>query len=599
MIREDARTLRKVLRLLWSSSPWHTTTLLALTALDGVLPVANLYLGKLMLDSVGQLLAGEGSLPGLMWLAGVQISVLLLSLLSGNFRAYAVANITETMRNGILQQIFAKVRSTPYQDIEDSKYQDLLRNAYVEAGQRPLDILRGGLTVLQTGITLLSVTFVLTSLSLWLVLVLVLLAVPRVVFEYRVGRKQYQLTRARAERMRRQEYLSRQLTHVQPLKEVRALGLEETFGKLYKESFETFIRETRFIARLQLRFGFVNAGLLGVGSTVGLYYLIRQVARGGVTIGDYSLYLGSFISFQAHISQVLRTLTELSVQLMYARNLFEFLEYMGSQEGPKSGDKQCSDIQELELMDVSFSYTPSSRPALRNVSFSLRKGRTLAVVGENGSGKSTLMKLICGLYEPTAGEVRINGFPRSDYAPGEVEARVSPVFQDFLRFEASIEDNVRFGNVARHSAVWPSLDWVGLSDTVRGLPASASTFLGRMFSGGTDISGGQWQRLALARAHYRGAPLEVLDEPTAALDSEAQSRLVSWLLNQSGGMKILITHQVSLASLCDDVICLRDGEIIEHGAPESLMKSKGYFYGMAIAQAALEGKVRQEQVVSV
>lgn len=586
------RSSGRAFALVWRTHRGLTVALALLSLVAGVVPALAAYVGKLIVDGV--VAAMQSGTPAdaarVLWLVAAEFAI--VALQAGVQKGL---DVSQSLLRALLGQrvnelILEKALTLSLVEFEDSEFYDRMTRARREASTRPLSLVNRAFGLCQNGISLAAYGSLVLAFSPWALLLLVVAALPAFLAEKRFSEDAFRLFRWRAPETRKQMYLETVMAREDHAKEVKLFGLGPLLLERYREIFRKAYAEDRALAYKRGVYGF-GLGLLG---TVALYAAYAWTAlatvRGELTLGDMTMYLLVFKQGQSTLTSALRGIGGLYEDNLYLSNLYEFLEQPkrtiggAAREGTRPGDG-------LRLEHVSFTYAGASAPAIDDVSLHLRPGEKLALVGENGAGKTTLIKLIAGLYEPERGRVLYDGRDVRDWSPAALHARIGVIFQDFVRYQLLLGENIGAGDVAgfEDEERWRIAGERGMADVVATqLSAGYRTQLGRWFMGGVELSGGQWQKVALARAFMReSAELLVLDEPTSAMDAEAEAAIFQRLKELSRDkMAILISHRFSTVRMADRILVLDRGRIREEGSHESLVASGGRYAQLFALQAA-------------
>ena len=597
--------------MVWEASPGRSVAIVALSLVQAGLPAANMWVAKLLLDAVAAAITGtaggaDEAYRRLLSLLAVQVGVVALGSVVGIVQGANRELLGDTLQNRISRRILAKAGELELAQFEDPTVYDSLQNAYREVGSRPLGVFSQVLTLGQSLVTLGSVSALMTQLG-WAVVPLVLLAsVPAVWVQSRFGTEGYRMIRRQAQDARRQNYLGSLLTNDQAVKEIRLFG----FGDYLMQQWQAYYRGFRaqLVSLIRRRSGWglaaslASTGLVGAATAI----VLRRAAAGAITVGDFGLFIQGIAQLQQQFSNLLSGISGIYQNLLYMRNLYEFLELPTTPHDV--GETWVGPIESIELQGVHFRYPLTERDVLTDVNVKVSKGETLALVGENGAGKSTLVKLITFLYRPTAGRILVNGPDASRFSPSSLRAEMSTVFQDFGQYQMTVRENIALGRgseeldaeeaavgaeaAAIDAAVRQAGRRAGAEEFVSQLPKGYDNMLGRWFEGGRQLSGGQWQRLALARLYFRGGSVLIFDEPTSALDADAEYEVIETLREQARGrIAIIVSHRFSTVRMAERIVVLEGGVITEQGSHEELLEVDGTYARMFHRQARgyLEG----------
>ena len=439
----------------------------------------------------------------------------------------------------------------------------------------------------QALITLASIGSLMTRLGWHVMPIVILASIPGVVVSSKFGAEGYRMIRRRATEARHQNYLGSILTSDTLVKEVRLFGFERYLIEGWQAYYQTF--RTQFVSLLRRRSGWGLTASLTASFLIALATLsvLRRAAQGAITVGDFALFVGGIVQIQNQFSLLLNSVTGIYESLLYMRNLFEFLELPS--RNLDEGDQWRGPINIIEFEHVSFRYPLSDRDVLSDVSFRIERGQSLALVGENGAGKTTVVKLVTRMFEPTAGRILLNGLDAARFSPRSVQREMSIIFQDYGQYQMTARENI---GLSRTSALGddPAIEGAGEKsgavDVVNDLPERYETMLGRLFPGGRQLSGGQWQRLALGRLYFRPASVQIFDEPTAALDALAEAAMIDRLrAHGAERITLLISHRFSTVRTAEHIVVLHEGGVVEAGRHEDLVAQGGIYATLFNLQA--------------
>lgn len=576
------RHLVRALGLVWSTSPTYILLIGPLSVVQGLLPVAQLYIVKLLLDLVSKVLQGVSvvdPLRQLLSILALQAVIGLVGLGLSVAQSFFESLLGERLRNDIQRKILVKASTMNLSSFEDSAFYDQMQKAFQEAGSRPIQIISQLQSIVRSVVTIVSFITILYFLSPWILLILIGTSIPSFLIQTRFGNLNYWMLRRRVPELRKQEYYSYILRTDWLIKELKLFNLEGHFLRQFDKLFNTFFLETGRLYKQRAWATFSGSVIASVGSLGALIFVALAVVARTISVGDFSLYSSAVAQFSSRVGSVLGGVSELYNHALFAANLFEFLDLPNS--ALDKGAQWSEPIHSVEFRHVSFRYPSTDQLVLEDMSFSISSGQTLGIVGPNGAGKTTLIKLLCALYRPTEGKILLNGKDASHYSQRSIQRYVSATFQDFGRYELTATENVKVGDVEAEEdgqRFGRAVSMAGIRDDLEKLPKGYATQLGRWFNEGHQLSGGQWQKVALARAYFRDASVIILDEPTSALDAQSELDVYQTVQHhQKQKMTILISHRFSTMRLADHIIVLQDGKIAEVGSHEQLLAKKGYY----------------------
>ncbi len=485
--------------------------------------------------------------------------------------------------------ILEKALTLELQHFEDSEFYDKLTRARREASTRPLSLIVRTFGLVQNGISLASYGVLLARFSPWAVAVLLAAGLPAFVAEAKFSGDAFRLFRWRSPETRMQMYLETVIAREDHAKEVKLYGLGPRLLERYREIFRRLYREDRALTVRRDAWGF-GLGLIATASLYGAYaWIAVTTVRRLITLGEMTMYVALFRQGQAAVSAMLAAIGGMYEDNLYLSTLYEYLETQvpapggSAVRGPHPEDG-------VRFEEVSFTYPGAEEPALDSVTLHLTPGSSLALVGENGSGKTTLIKLLTRLYAPTAGRILLDGKPLGEWDEGALRERIGVIFQDFARYQMLVGENVGAGDQRyfEDEERWRAAAAMGrASDFIETLPAGYRTQLGKWFRDGRELSGGQWQKIALSRAFMRTrADILVLDEPTAAMDAQAEAEVFEHFRQLARErITILISHRFSTVRMADQIAVLSRGRIVERGSHEELMLLAGRYAQLFSLQA--------------
>ncbi|MFP2904753.1 ABC transporter ATP-binding protein [Pyxidicoccus sp. 3LFB2] len=581
-------------RLFWQASPRLAVLLGALTLVAAVLPAGIAWVGKLIVDSV--VAAAQGSLEArsrVYGLVGLEFGLMLGSAVVERALTLTRELLRANLGNLLNERILKKALELELRHFEDSDTYDKMQNARREANSRPLSLVMQAFSIVRNGITLSTFAALLIALSPWSVVVLVAASIPAFIAEARLAAEGFRLYSWRAPEGRKLNYLEWILTRDNHVKEVKLFGLGPLVLGRYRSLFQKFFTEDRALAFKRLVWG-LGLGILSLAAFYACYlYVAGRAAAGAISVGDMVLYLGVFRQGQAAFQGILTSIGSMYEDALFMSNLFTYLDIPTGGEttrvlpakSPPRGPGNA-----IELRDVSFRYSGKEAWALRGVNLTLRPGQKLALVGENGAGKSTLVKLLLRLYEPTEGEILYGGVNLKDMDVEDLRSRFGAVFQDFVRYQFNVAENIGLGHVPAledRNRIVKAAEEGGASGVIEALPKQYDTMLGGWFEKGQELSAGQWQKLAVARAFMRDdAEVLILDEPTASIDAEAEHALFErFQALAADRIAIVISHRFSTVRMADQIAVLHNGQVEELGSHDQLMARDGRYAHLFRLQA--------------
>ena len=581
-MRNTSTRISRAIKLVWTETPLYIYAVVPLTVVQGFFPLGQLYLGKLLIDRVADALSGDKvliNLEPLIILFGLQVGLSLLETALSSVQEVLTLSSNEHLAHRIKIRILEKSEKMGVAAFEDSEFYDELQNAFQEAGSRPLQVMSSFTSIIRGVVTLSSFVVVVWTLSPWIVATLVMAAAPEFWIRNIFGKANYWMLRWRAPEMRRQQYYSHVLLTDYLVKEVKLFNLEPLLIYKFNRLFKKFFAETMRLYRRRALAQFGGSLVGAVGRLGAFLFVARAVLSGTLTVGDVTLVLGAISQFRTQVSSILGGISGLYEHSLFISNLFHFLDAPGS--GLNKGKPWTERVESVEFQNVSFSYPGSSRKILSNISFKTCRGETIGIVGHNGAGKTTLIKLLSALYRPTSGRVLFNGTDTAEYSQRTLQTQISATFQDFGRYQMNVKSNIAVSDVHNthpldaHEA---AAKMAGVNDYVDELPKGFDTQLGRWFDEGEELSGGQWQKIALARSYYRDAPVIILDEPTAALDPESEYEIYKRVRSFTDDcITFLISHRLASMRLADKVLVLSEGSVVEQGNHSQLMQIGGEY----------------------
>jgi ATP-binding cassette subfamily B protein len=591
------RYVPALFRLIWRTHRGYTAAMVVLRVVRAFVPVVTFWVGKLILDSVIAAKAGNGSLTQVWRYLVLELGVVLVGEILARASSLIESLLGDLFSNAMSVQLMEHAAKLDLAQFEDPEFYDHLERARRQTVGR-IALLSLLLSMSQDALTLLTLAGALIAYNPWLLLLLAVAVVPSFLGETHFASLGYSLLFRWTPERRQLDYLRYVGASDKTAKEVQMFGLAPWLTERYRDLSQRFYEENR---NLSIRRGVVSA-LLSILGTVGYYaayvvILIRAV-KGDITIGTLTFLAASFGRGRDVIQNILLSASNVAEQALYLRDLFVFLEMRPTIESSPNARPVPTKIQSgFVFEDVGFRYPDTERWAIRNVTFALRPGERVALVGENGAGKTTITKLLARLYDPTEGRITLDGIDLKEYDLVSLRHAIGVIFQDFVRYDMRFDENIGVGEIdsvrgelEKSNGTPPSITAAAENSLAASLLPRFSKgyqqMLGRRFDEGVDLSGGEWQKIALARAYIRDAQVLILDEPTAALDARAEYEVfLRFSELVAGRMAILISHRFSTVRMADRIIVLRHGKVEEQGSHEELLLNRGLYEELFVMQA--------------
>jgi ATP-binding cassette subfamily B protein len=578
MAFDEARYLPRTLRLIWAAAGGWTAAWAALLFIQGLLPIAVVYLVRAVVNALVAASATGGDWlqlrPALLLslsLGGIMLLTTILNSLLGWVRA----NQADLVSVYIADLIHRKCGAADLAVYETEPFYNLMHQARSDAANRPLALLENIGGVLQSAVTLVGMAAVLVPLGLWLPLVLVIRTLPAFYTVFHFAREQYVWRTKITPEERRAGYFDWLLTSVEPAGETRVFGTEGHFRHAFQDIRRQLRMASLALKRREALGEFYAALLAHVITGLTLAWMVWRTLSGPLVLGDLVVFYQAFNQGQQMLRALLGNTQQIFTNLLFLGKLYEFLALEARVVSPAQPVPLPALRQGIRFEHVSFRYPGSARLALEDFNLEIPAGRITAILGPNGSGKSTVIKLLCRLYDPEAGRIAIDGVDLRAVSLEELRRAISPLFQVPIHYGATARENIALGDLAAapsQARVEAAARTAGAHDVITRLPGGYDCMLGKIFANGTELSVGEWQRIALARAFLRPAPLLLLDEPTSAMDAWAET---DWMerLRQSakGRTTVVITHRLSTAVRADVIFVMERGRVVESGSHAELL----------------------------
>ncbi len=595
---QDVRTayanIPAAFQLVWGADKRSTIVMALLTLLGAALPISQAWVGKLIVDSVvssvNLKIGPQAGLIAALPYLGIEFALILVGAVISQIRRLAEHVLNARLGHFINSTVIRKALALDLQYFEDASFYDKLQNARREADFRALGIINGGFLVVQNIITLTSFAVALLAFNPLVALLLFGATIPSFIAQNKYSKLQFRMLTWRAPESRRMNYLEHLLTVDNTVKEVKLFGLGEPLLQRYTDMFWKIFEEDEHLARRRSLISLLW-GMIASASYYGAYaWIIYQAAGSLITLGLMTFYLTLFRNSQGTFQGLFDNVNRLYENGLFMDNLFAFLKLtpqMAVNEHPTPMPRGFK--QGLEFRHVWFRYPGREDWALRDLSLSIAPGEKLALVGQNGAGKTTLIKLLTRLYDPTEGQILLDGVDLREYDPDELRKRIGVIFQDFVKYQLTAKENIGFGQIDQlddDERLASSAERGGADEVLAELPQGIDTMLGRWFEKGHELSGGQWQKIALSRAFMRDGEVLVLDEPTAALDAEREYEIFQRFHDLTAGkIAVLISHRFSTVRMADRIAVVENGQISEYGSHDELLALGGTYARLFEMQA--------------
>jgi ATP-binding cassette subfamily B protein len=598
-VRERVSALRHLpafLKLIWHTSPGLTLGNIGLRLVRAALPLAMLYVGRLILDDIvhlSRLPVASRVLTPIFGLVVLEFGLVLLADALGRAVALLDSLLGDLFANASSVRLMRHAAELDLDQFEDSAFYDKLERARRQTLSRSV-LMSQVLAQGQDVVTLVLLAGGLVAFQPWLLGLLLLAVVPAFLGESHFNERSYSLSHSWTPERRELDYLRQTGASDETAKEVKIFGLSEFLIARFETLSDQFYSQNKGLALRRAGWGTVFAAIGAAGYYGAYLYIIKQAVGGVISIGQLTFLAGSFARLRALLEGILSRFSQVADGALYLQDFFDFFQIAPRIVRP-TVERAARPFprpirQGFTFEEVGFKYKNAEKWALRHLSFDLRAGEKLALVGENGAGKTTLVKLLARLYDPTEGRILLDGYDLREYDPAELRQEIGVIFQDFVRFQLPAGQNLAVGRIDQRQNQ-PRIEQAAhqsLADTVIAkLPQGYNQMIGRRFDGGVDLSGGEWQKIALGRAYMREAQLLILDEPTAALDARAEYEVFERFKELTQGKTaVLISHRFSTVRMADRILVVEQGRAQEIGSHEELLAKGGRYAELFQLQAA-------------
>ena len=602
-VRERVSALKNLpafLKLIWRTSPALALANMGLRLLRAGLPLATLYVGKLVIDAVVLLArqpAAGRALGPVLTLVALEFGLVLLADALGRGVALLDSLLGDLFANQSSVRLMAHAAELDLDQFEDSQFYDKLERARRQTLSRTV-LMSQVLAQGQDAVTLVLLAGGLVAFQPWLLGLLLLAVVPAFLGESHFNERSYSLSHSWTPERRELDYLRQTGASDETAKEVKIFGLSDFLIGRFRELSDDFYRQNKTLVLRRAGWGTLFAAVGAAGYYGAYVYIIARTVAGQISLGQLTFLAGSFARLRGLLEGILSRFSSVADGALYLQDFFDFFALRPRIVRPAAGTPEAARLRPFprpirrgfEFEKVGFQYKSGTKWAIRHLSFVLEAGEKLALVGENGAGKTTLVKLLARLYDPTEGRILLDGHDLREYDPAELRQEIGVIFQDFVRFQLPAGQNLAVGRIEerQNQPRIVTAAQQSLADTVIAkLPGGYDQMIGRRFAGGVDLSGGEWQKIALGRAYMRDAQLLILDEPTAALDARAEHEVFQRFAELTQGKTaVLISHRFSTVRMANRILVIENGQFVEIGSHEELLAKGGRYAELFALQAA-------------
>ncbi|MFN0104383.1 MAG: ABC transporter ATP-binding protein [Bryobacteraceae bacterium] len=585
------KDLPRLWRLLWESAPTAVVGTISLRVIGGLIPLGMLYAAKQVIDLIAVAAKGQSVDSTMLWIwVGVEFSLAVFTQAIGRTVDFLDTSIADRFSHSLGLKIMRHAASLDLSSFENPAFHDRLERARAQSTDR-IGMLTSAGWLLQRTVMLLSLAVGMAYYYPWLLAVLILCVVPSFLVESHFAFLGYTQAHTLTPARRSLDYFLSLGSGRDAAKEVKVFALAPHIESKYSALSGELISKNRALAARRLIWGAAFA----VGGAAGYYgsyvYLAREALLQRITVGSFTFMIGAISGANGHLQTIFSLFSDIADQSLFLRDLIAFFRETPNIRSSGEAVLPPRPIQTgLEFQNVTFQYPGNEKLILDNLTFQLHRGQRVAIVGENGEGKTTMVKLITRLYDPVGGRILLDGRDLKDYDVEELRKEIGVIFQDFVRYDLSVRENIAAGDISRLSdddSLWEACRRSNAADLLDTFPEKLDQMLGSRFEGGVDLSGGQWQRIALARAFLREAQILILDEPTAALDPVAESEVFQKFAELTQGrMAIFISHRLSTVRMADRILLLSQGKIAEDGTHDELLETNGQYAKLFEIQAS-------------
>ncbi len=593
-----------IIKLVWETGPWILIVMSTVTLFRGILPIISSYISRYLInalqsgymqyDSIDEMMKFSFALDNVLFLLIFMFVFKILNSVITQLDSAVVRIAGEKIVRCVKNRIMNKARALDIEAFDRPAFYEKLENANREAGHRPIQILNSTFNVIANVIRLVSYILILSTAPglWWASLVMILVSVPSAIINFSFRHKNFLYMRWRSKERRQLNYYSDIMVNKDMAKEVRIFGLADTFIEKYNNVYQVYYAGIKKLIVTENVWHVIISVISAVTNALFFGIIAFMVLSGRIMLGDYTLYTDSLTSIAANVASLIATSATIYEGTLFIDNLISFMD---EEQSVVSSAKVPAKVNygaphTIEFKNVSFAYPGTEKNVINNVNLKFNPGETVVLVGLNGAGKTTLIKLLTRLYDPTEGEIFLDGRNIKEYDVTELYKIFGIIFQDFGKYAVTVSENISFGDIDSETdteRIEAAAAQAGAADYIGKLPDGYATPLMRHFEeNGTELSIGQWQKLAIARAFYSSNDILILDEPTASLDAIAEQDIFNRFdeLRQDK-MSIFVSHRLSSATIASKIVVLEYGAVVEEGTHKELMELKGKYYELFSTQA--------------
>jgi ATP-binding cassette subfamily B protein len=591
-MKEKIKLFRESLKLVWASAPGWAMINSAISLIRSFLPLALLYLIKLLIDSITKASSGANpdALTHILWLVIAVVIVYFLDEISTDFGNFVKKKQSLKLEAFMYDLLHTKSINLDLINFERPEYFDCLTRASGEAPWRPNSILNNLVGIFRGLLSLVLMAGLLAGLNWLLAVILLVVNIPAIWLRLHYAGIIYNFQKEQTPEARKSAYFNWLLTGDRPSRELRLFGLGGYFKNLFRISYGKQKEEEIRIIRKRTLIETVSNVFKSAAVFFVLMFISRETINNRLTIGEMAMFILAFRQGMMYIKDIFSSVSGLYEDSLFIGDVFDFLNLKENILGEHPVIRNPTFNTKIDIKDLSFSYPGNNNPVINNVNLEIKKGEIIALVGPNGAGKSTLVRLLSRLYDPESGSIKMDGTSIKNMDPGEYRKLFSVVFQDFMLYNLSAGENIRLGNTVAENPeekIISSAIVTGIDELISTLPKGYDTVIGNLFDDSRELSWGEWQKIALSRAIFRDAPILILDEPSSAMDAETEFEIFNRFREiVKGKTSILISHRFTNVKIADRIVVLNKGTVEESGTHDELMLKKGLYHNMYTNQSS-------------